>query len=73
MGSETKETLELEKIKLQSNAMATNPLTQNQYLKQIFGDEIPEEEPEFSEEGIEWVTPESQEELKELEQLLMGK
>lgn len=69
------EEVELEKIKLQNLALAMHPSTQTDYLKSLFDVEDESELPEeFEEEqiGIEWRTPETEEELAELESLLEG-
>lgn len=70
MDKEVIEIAELERIKMQSQAMASNPHTQNDYLKHLFR---PQDDDEFVETGIDWTTPQSEEELEELARILDGR
>jgi hypothetical protein len=61
MGQEIKEQAELERIRMETNALASNQHTSTEFLKQIFKEreeEAPQEE--------EWITPTSAEDLEDL-------
>jgi hypothetical protein len=69
MGQELDDKIELEKMKMQGAALGTHPSTQTDFLKKLFELEKDEDE-EFSEEGVEWKTPQTEEELQELNRYL---
>ena len=69
MDREIEDTVELEKFKAQTTALANHPSTQSDFLKNLF--HLDEEE-EFSEENVEWITPQSEAELEELNRILNG-
>lgn len=71
MAKEIDEAAELEKLKVQTAALSNHPSTQSDFLKRIF--DMDKEEPEeFDEQNIEWNTPQTEEELEELNRLLDG-
>lgn len=72
MSHELEDELELEKIKAQTTALATNPATQNNFLKQLFETDEEDEEEEFDERYVKWETPQTEEELEELNRFLDG-
>ncbi len=67
MGQELEDSLELEKMKMQSAALVSHPSTQSDFLKKLF--EVNENE-EFYEAHVEWKTPQTEEELQELNRYL---
>ncbi len=69
MDKEIEDAIELEKIKARTTALANHPSTQSDFLKTLF--ELESDEPEeFDEQNIEWSTPQSEEELEELNRIL---
>jgi len=68
MESEVEDAIELEKVKMQSAALASHPGTQGDFLKKLF--ESDTEPDEFDETNIEWTMPQSEEELAELQKYL---
>lgn len=65
MNEEIEEQVQIETIRIESNALASNPTTSGKYLEILFAkkeeqDQLPDLRPE------EWVTPESIEDLEKL-------
>ena len=61
MNEQISEQVEIEKIHAQITALSGNPHTNPQLVKQLFIDEQQEEE-----ENVEWLTPQSEEELQQI-------
>lgn len=74
MNQETEENYNIEKTRAQMNALGSNPATQQTLLKTLFSldDESPqpESDEEFNEANIKWTTPQTEEELEELNRIL---
>ncbi len=70
MDKEIEDEIELEKMKMQSAALASHPATQGDFLKKLFEFDEEENEQEFDERNVEWLTPQTEEELEELNRYL---
>lgn len=59
MGEEINETVEVERMRLESFALASHPSTNTDYLNSLFALRRKEEEEKVEPEEQEWITPES--------------
>lgn len=63
MNQELDDKLSLERTRIESFALASNQGTSPEFIKALFANKITEEE---QDQGGDWVTPESADELEEL-------